>query len=244
MEIKLPEYISISDYKKIISLEHLTESEQMLVRIAILTKNDIDTVRKWTGNEVANITNQITDLVNSTKPEFYPLIEFEGKTYGFSPLSKMTLGEYIDLESLCKDVNNNLSEIMALLFREVTNNKFDSFQWRLKSRVKLALGKTEDLFKYYKIKPYDSDDRPIDAEIFEQFPVKYLLGALFFFTLIKTEYLKSTLLSLIPNKEETTMMMENEMEQLLLSIGDGLAHFMALAKPISFQSQETNVSLT
>jgi hypothetical protein len=244
MEIKLPEYISISDYKKIVSLEHLTESEQMLARIAILTKNDISTVRGWTGNKVAKITDQITDLLNSTKPEFYPLIEFEGKTYGFSTLSKMTLGEYIDIENLCRNVNENLSQLMALMYREVTNNKFDTFQWKLKSRVKLALGKTEDLFKYYKIKPYDSDDLPVDAEVFEQFPVKYLLGALFFFTLIKTEYLKNTLLSLTPNSKETTMMMEKEMEQLLLSIGDGLAQFMVSAKPISFQSQETNVLLT
>jgi hypothetical protein len=194
MEIKLPEYISISDYKKIVSLEHLTESEQMLARIAILTKNDINTVRGWTGDNIMNITNQITDLVNSTKPEFYPLI--------------------------------------------------DTFKWKLKSRVKLALGKTEDLFKYYKIKPYDSDDRPIDADLFEEFPVKYLLGALFFFTLIKTEYLKNTLHSLTQNNEETNQMMDKEMETLLLSIGAGLAQFMALAKPISFQSQETNVLLT
>jgi hypothetical protein len=244
MEIKLPEYISISDYKKIVSLEHLTESEQMLARIAILTKNDINTVRGWTGDNIMNITNQITDLVNSTKPEFYPLIEFNGKAYGFSTLSKMTLGEYVDIENLCKNVNENLSEVMALMYREVTNNKFDTFKWKLKSRVKLALGKTEDLFKYYKIKPYDSDDRPIDADLFEEFPVKYLLGALFFFTLIKTEYLKSTLHSLTQNNETTNQMMDKEMETLLLSIGAGLAQFMALAKPISFQSQETNVLLT
>ena len=244
MEIKLPEYISISDYKKIVSLEHLTESEQMLARIAILTKNDINTVRGWTGDNIMNITNQITDLVNSTKPEFYPLIEFNGKAYGFSTLSKMTLGEYVDIENLCKNVNENLSEVMALMYREVINNKFDTFKWKLKSRVKLALGKTEDLFKYYKIKPYDSDDRPIDADLFEEFPVKYLLGALFFFTLIKTEYLKNTLHSLTQNNETTNQMMDKEMETLLLSIGAGLAQFMALAKPISFQSQETNVLLT
>ena len=244
MEVKLPEYISISDYRKITSLDHLTESEQMLARIAILTKTDLKIIRSWTGDNVVNITNQITDLINSTKPEFYPLIEFEGKTYGFSTLSKMTLGEYVDIENLCKDINDNLSEVMALMYREVTNNKFDTFKWKLNSRVKLALGKTEDLFKYYKIKPYNSDDRPIDAETFENFPVKYLLGALFFFTLIRTEYLNSTLLSLNPNNEMTKEIMNQEMINLLLSIGGGLAQFMASAKPISFQSQETNVLLT
>jgi len=156
----------------------------------------------------------------------------------------MTLGEYVDLENLCKNPNENLSEIMALLYRKVTVNKFDTFKWRLKSRVKLAIDKTENLFKYYSIEKYNSDNRQLSAETFEDFPVNYLLGALFFFTLIKTEYLKNTLLSLTPNNKETTMMMEKEMEQLLLSIGDGLAQFMVLAKPISFQSQEKSVLLT
>jgi hypothetical protein len=102
----------------------------------------------------------------------------------------MTLGEYVDLENLSKNPNENLSEIMALLYREVTDNKFDTFKWKLKSRVKLAIGKTEDLFKYYKIKPYNSSERAIDADVFEAFPVQYILGALFFFYADKNRILK------------------------------------------------------
>ena len=146
MEIKLPEYISISDYRKIVSLEHLTESEQMLERIAILTRTDRETVRQWTGDDITDITIKITELVNNTQAEFYPLIEYNDQAYGFSAISKMTLGEYVDLENLCQNVNENLSEIMALLYRKVTINKFDTFKWKLKSRVKLAMDKTENLY--------------------------------------------------------------------------------------------------
>lgn len=244
MEIALPDYLTISDYKKIISLEHLSETEKMIEQVSILTKIDKDEIRTWKGDSVMKIIDKIYDLINGAQPEFFPLIEFEGKTYGFASLSRMTLGEYVDLENLCKDPNRNLSEIMALLYREVTENKFNTFKWKIKSRVKLAIGKTEDLFKYYKIKPYSSDERQINADTLESFPVQYILGALFFFTLIRTEYLNDTLLSSNPQMTEISTLARLEMKNLMLSIGGGLAQFMVLAKATSFQSQETSVLLT
>ena len=243
MEITLPDYLTINDYKKIVSLEHLSDVDKMIEQVSILTKISKDEIRTWKGDSVMKIIDKIYSLINGAQPEFYPLIEFEGKTYGFASLSKMTLGEYVDLENLCKNPNENLNEIMALLYREVTENKFDTFKWKLKSRVKLAIGKTEDLFKYYKINPYNSSERAIDADIFEAFPVQYILGALFFFTLIKTEYLNDTQLSLNPQMTGMSTLAKMEMKNLMLSIGGGLAQFMVLAKPISFQSQATNVSL-
>jgi hypothetical protein len=244
MEVKLPEYISISEYKQIVSLEHLSDLDKIITQLSILSGISLDTIRGWQGNDLSKVIDQMTELINSTKPEFYPLIEFEGKTYGFSSLSKMTLGEFIDLENLLKLPNENLSQIMALLYRETTENKFDTFKWRLKSRVKLAIGKTENLFKYYKIKPYNSDERELNADTFDKFPVQYILGALFFFMLIKTEYSKDILLSLAQGmkKMEIIEMMEEGTVNLMLSIGDGLAQFMAYPKPVSFQSQETKLS--
>lgn len=244
MEVTLPDYLTISDYKKIVSLEHLSDVEKMIEQVSILTKIDREEIRTWKGDSVMKVIDKIYELINGAQPEFFPLIEFNGKTYGFASLSKMTLGEYIDLENLSKNPNENLSEIMALLYREVTDNKFNSFKWKLKSRVKLAIGKTEDLFKYYKIKPYNSSERQIDADTFESFPVQYILGALFFFTLIKTEYLNDTQLSSNPQMTEMSKMAKMEMQNLMLSIGGGLAQFMVLAKPMSFQSRETIVSLT
>jgi hypothetical protein len=244
MEVKLPEYISIKNYRKIVSLEHLSDNEKVLAQVSILTGVNLDEVRNWTGDQFNNIVDDMTQLIESTKPEFYPLIEYNGKTYGFAALSKMTLGEYVDIENLCKNVNDNLSELMAIFYRETTDNKFDSFKWKLKHRVKLAIEKTENLFKYYKIKPYNSEIRSLDAEVFEEFPVQYLLGALFFFTLIRTNYLNDILLSSDNEMNTMTNLMVNEMKELSVSIGDGLAQFMVYQKPISFQSQEIKVSLT
>jgi hypothetical protein len=244
MEIKLPEYISISEYKQIVSQEHLSDLDKIITQLSILSGISLDTIRGWQGNDLSKVIDQMTELINSTKPEFYPLIEFEGKTYGFSALSKMTLGEFVDLENLLKSPNENLSQIMALLYRETTENKFDTFKWKLKSRVKLAIGKTENLFKYYKIKPYNSDERELNADTFDKFPVQYVLGALFFFMLIKTEHSKDILLSLAQGmkKMEIMKMMEKGTANLMLSIGDGLAQFMVYPKPVSFQLQETKPS--
>ena len=244
MEIKLPEYISIKNYRKIVSLEHLSDNEKILAQVSILSGVDLNEVRGWTGDVFNKVVGDMTTLIESTKPEFFPLVEYNNKVYGFSALSKMTLGEYIDIENLCKNVNENLSEIMAIFYREVTENKFGSFKWHLKNRVKLAIGKTENLFKYYKTKPYNSEERYIDAEVFEEFPVQYLLGALFFFTLIRTNYLNDILLSGNNEMKTMTNLMTKEMHELSVSIGDGLAQFIAYQKPMSFQSQETNVLLT
>ena len=216
MEIKLPEYISISEYKQIVSQEHLSDLDKIITQLSILSGISLDTIRGWQGNDLSKVIDQMTELINSTKPEFYPLIEFEGKTYGFSALSKMTLGEFVDLENLLKSPNENLSQIMALLYRETTENKFDTFKWKLKSRVKLAIGKTENLFKYYKIKPYNSDERELNADTFDKFPVQYVLGALFFFMLIKTEHSKDILLSLAQGMKKMEIM--EMMEEMMMNM--------------------------
>ena len=46
---------------------------------------------------------------------------FEGDKYGFIPdLSKLTTGEYIDLENYTKNPIANLHTIMSILYRKIT----------------------------------------------------------------------------------------------------------------------------
>ena len=43
-------------------------------------------------------------------------------------MSKLTVGEYADLETLCKDgVFDVLNKLCSILFREVTNEKLDKY---------------------------------------------------------------------------------------------------------------------
>ena len=40
MQVQLPDYITIGDYRKIVALEHLSDIEKMVEQIAVLTKID------------------------------------------------------------------------------------------------------------------------------------------------------------------------------------------------------------
>ena len=79
MEITLPDYLTINDYKKIVSLEHLSDVDKMIEQVSILTKISKDEIRTWKGDSVMKIIDKIYSLINGAQPEFYPLIEFEGQ---------------------------------------------------------------------------------------------------------------------------------------------------------------------
>ena len=87
------------------------------------------------------------------------IIEIDGKEYGFHPdLDSLTLGEYADLDTYLKDIENNMPEIMAILYRPVTNKK-DTF---------------------YQIEPYDGDIK-LRTEIMRGLQAEKVQDALVFF---------------------------------------------------------------
>jgi hypothetical protein len=77
----------------------------------------------------------------------------------------MTLGEYVDLEMLAKKPLENIEEILAILYRPITKDKFNSFRWALEHGVSVAKGQVEDIFKYYEIEKYDVEKRFDNAEV-------------------------------------------------------------------------------
>ena len=85
-------------------------------------------------------------------------IEFNGKKYGFIPnLSKITTGEYVDLEEYGSNINANLHRVMSVLYREID----------------------KEAGKYYSVKPYDPNELEIDK--FKNLPMSITLSALDFF---------------------------------------------------------------
>ncbi len=56
--------------------------------------------------------------------------ELKGQQYGFIPdLSKLTVGEYADLETMCSGgVFKSLEKLCAILFREVIDEKLDKYE--------------------------------------------------------------------------------------------------------------------
>ena len=98
------------------------------------------------------------------KKDFKKSFTLENEEYGFIPnLSKLTTGEYIDLETYCKDPINNLHIIMSILYRKITfkrNNR-------------------------YAIENYDPDK--FKEEIFKDCPMDIALSSLGFFLTLGQE---------------------------------------------------------
>jgi len=239
MEITLniPEYLSIKQWKQFNSLEHLSESEKMIHMISVLSDKTIDEIREWTPASIKDVYAKILNVFQDLQPQFYPVFELDGVLYGFNPISKLTLGEYTDLERLAKKPQENLEEMMAILYRPITKHKFDGIKWAFKNTFKVKMGEAENLFKYYELEKYNSNKRGEQADKLSVLPAVMGLGALtFFLVLANTSLIGSNLSSMPPNQQKMTM---NEMNQQMASvnIGDGLRQFITSLQHPYFQSQ-------
>jgi len=158
LQIEIPDYLMVKHYKMLKQLHSLDDREQMIAVITALTGYDSDEIMKWNISAVINVYNELNKVLKNIQPEFYPLIEWKGKTYGFSSMAKMSLGEYIDLDSLSKDTEGNINQILALLYRPVTKNKVAG-KYMLKSTIKAMKYDVENIFDYYHIEEYDPELR-------------------------------------------------------------------------------------
>jgi hypothetical protein len=241
MELKfnLPDYLSIKDWKYFQSLEMENDNEKMINFISYATDIPEDTIMDLRPMDLTQVYATLVDKLGQVEPSFYPVIEINGQLYGYSSLSKMTFGEYIDLQKLTKNPTMNIEEIMALLYRPIKKHSFKGITWAVKSQYKIGTGNVENLFQYYELEKYDSDKRTEQADIMRQLPVAFALGALSFFLVLTNTLLVSTNLSLNPKIKKEMKMIKTLSKVGLTAIGGGLLQFITSQKHPSFQLQET-----
>ena len=241
MELKfnLPDYLSIKDWKYFQSLEMENDNEKMINFISHATDIPEDTIMDLRPMDLTQVYGTLVERLGQVEPSFYPVIEINGQLYGYSSLSKMTFGEYIDLQKLTKNPTMNIEEIMALLYRPIEKHSFKGITWAVKSQYKIGTGNVENLFQYYELEKYDSKKRAKQADIMSQLPVAFALGALSFFLVLTNTLLVSTNLSLNPKIKKEMKMIKILNKVGSPAIGDGLLQFITSQKHPSFQLQET-----
>jgi hypothetical protein len=241
MELKfnLPDYLSIKDWKYFQSLEMENDNEKMINFISHATDIPEDTIMDLRPMDLTKVYGTLVERLGQVEPSFYPVIEINGQLYGYSSLSKMTFGEYIDLQKLTKNPTMNLEEIMALLYRPIEKHSFKGITWAVKSQYKIGTGNVENLFKYYDLEKYDSKKRGKQADLMSQLPVAFALGALSFFLVLTNTLLVSTNLSLNPKIKKEMKMIKILNKVGSPAIGDGLLQFITSQRHPSFQLQET-----
>ena len=242
--LEIPEYLSIKDWKYFNSLEHLSDSEKMISLISEMGGKDVEEVKTWKPVALTEVYKTLLEGLQDLEPMFYPVFKLDGVLYGFKSLTSMTTGEYIDLERLAKNPVDNLEEIMAILYRPITKQKFSGVKWAFKNTYKVALGEAENLFKYYEVEKYDNNKRGEQAELLKNIPASLGLGALSFFLVVGASYSANMNLSSLPQEERMKMITEMNKQMDSLNIGAGLLRFITSQELPSYQSMEKKVSWT
>ena len=179
--VEIPEYFTVSHYKSMGEYEHMDELDKILAIVVATTEHDYEEVITWPLPNLVSIYKGISAILNDVTPTFYPVFEFKGVQYGFQSLSKMSVAEYIDLEKRMQDPIKNMESLLAILYRPITESKFDGLEWKTKSYIKTLIGQQESLFKYYEVEEYDAEKRGWREEIFKDLPIEYAVGCYTFF---------------------------------------------------------------
>lgn len=240
--MEIPEYLSIKDWKYFNSLEHLSHTEKMIAMLSRLGGVDENELKKHKANELSDAYKTLLEAFQDMKPQFYPIIELDGVLYGYTPMSKMALGEYVDLERLANKSNETLEEIMAILYRPITKHKFSGLKWAYKNKTKIALGEAENLFNYYNVEEYDSSQRKDNADKLSVIPASMALGALSFFLVVGTSLSLGTQISSLPADKGMKIVEKMNKQMASMNIGDGLLQFIIYLQHPSLTSQDRKVS--
>src|SRR6056300_379646 len=217
--VQLPEYFSIAHYKAMGSFEHLDEIEKIIMTVSALTGHDVEEIERWNLTDLMRIYNEAGRIMHDTGGQFYPVFEFKDTLYGFQPLTKMSVGEFMDLERRLQDPMDNLEELLAILYRPIVSHKFNSMQWMHKSYIKILKGENESMFKYYDVEEYDTEKRDWRVKVFKDLPLEYVIGCLNFFMALGMELSLSSIISspALSQMEKETMI--EVIEEALASLG-------------------------
>ena len=154
--------ITIGTYQKYVKIQEGkgTDKTKVVKSLALLYNTSPFIVKKMAYTDLLEIMEIIKKMIDTepTKQDFKKLFTFKGEEYGFCPnLSKLTTGEYIDLEAYCKEPIENLHIIMSILYRRVTNK----------------------VNERYAVESYDPEE--FKEELFKDCPMNIALSSLGFF---------------------------------------------------------------
>jgi|TARA_Y100000401_G_C8286851_1_gene206536 uncharacterized protein YaaW (UPF0174 family) len=175
--------ITIAEYQRYLQIAKTKRKTRDDEIISMFCKIDKKLIKKLQLKHKKLLVDKINKFVNSKNETILEKrIKFKGKQYGFIPnLSKITTGEFVDIEEYGKDINKNLHRIMSVLYREIDRESG----------------------RFYSVKPYDPDELEIDK--FKELPMSTTLSAIdFFFHLGKNllEDLNNYSMEVMRNKEK------------------------------------------
>jgi hypothetical protein len=210
--MNLPQYLTIDHFYKLQNINALKTPEDIVNVLSLISGENREDVLKLTKDQIDTTTRSLMRLFNESQPKFWPIFEYKGVVYGFQPLSKMTLGEWIDCDTYAKDWKTQLHNLLAICYRPITKHNHKNFAWRVKYNVKVWAGQSTSPFSIYDVEPYNVESALVREELFKELPIEIAQGALAFFLEIGMKYLENTITSLAPLEQEREMVMDSNKE--------------------------------
>ena len=151
--------VTLEKWAKLIAIKGFSKIKEAKETILALSDIPEKVLNKLEVYHIAAILQGLSSMQKEETTCLRETIEIEGVEYGFHPdLEQMTLGEFVDLESYIEDIQNNMPEIMAILFRPVTDKSVN----------------------YYNLEAFDGKIKKL-AEIMKNIPAEKVQDALVFF---------------------------------------------------------------
>jgi hypothetical protein len=121
--------VTLEKWLKLIDFHEGSKSKEAEETIAALSNIPKELIKQLELKDVAIIMGKIAELQSKQDSSLKRIVEIDGKEYGFHPdLDSITLGEYADIETFIKnDIEKNLPELMAVLYRPITEKKNDVY---------------------------------------------------------------------------------------------------------------------
>lgn len=234
--VEVPDYLTLRQMLALGELKDLSPTDITVKSIAIATGENEDEVRAWPVGGVTKVAQEIVNLQNQ-QAEFFPVFEYKDQLYGYRQLSKMNLSEYIDLDTLVKDIKGNLPEILSILVRPVESHKLKSTKFIIKDMKKrLLYDGDESVFDYYTLAPYNNKERKEAAEDILDMPYSIASGVINFFLTVGLVFMRDTPTYSHLNLNHSTMKGINLESLLLQSTTAGSTRYTPWHKLPSFKS--------
>jgi hypothetical protein len=161
MKITIDQYMSIIDI-----IQTFKDNDEMV------TQEFVKLFHGDTTLPIANakkLLNEVQDIILEDTSEFVQRFKYDGVEYGFIPnLDDISTGEYIDLDNLMKNENQNIHRIMSVLYRPITKK----------------MGNLYEIEEYQGSRKYSEVMKNVDHKIYK--------GAMVFFYLLSIELLANS----------------------------------------------------
>ena len=189
MDIKVPTLLSditVEEFQRFHAVQSNEDNDQdflLYKTIEIFCGLDIQYVLKFPQDQAEAIALEIAEVL-SQPASFKPRFKLNDIEYGFIPnLEKLTLGEYIDLETYLVDTKN-LHKAAAVMYRPIIKNYKD----------------------LYTIMDYEGSKG--HSDIMKQAPIDVISQAVVFFYNLGNELLMASQNSLLEQETEIVTILE------------------------------------